>query len=311
MAKQLWYTKHLPKTVDEYIFKDQDTREQILSYIENKDIPQLLLHGSAGTGKTSLAYLFKELLEIDDGDFLVINGSDENSVDVVRSKITNFVSSMAMSFDYKIVFINEADFLSAGAQGILRGKIEDFADNARFILTCNYPSKLTNELRSRFTEIKFDSLDKDEMAIRFASILKKEKVKGVDLEVIDGYVNGCYPDFRRLLTTAQASVRHGKLLPFSTANMSDASECMVQVIDFIENDKWSEARTFLAESIPDNKWEECYKFLYDYLHEIGKFTDTKKWKSGIVVISDHLYRHSLVADPEINFAACLVRLSEI
>jgi replication factor C small subunit len=311
MSKQLWYTKHTPKTIEEYIFKNEDTKTQILSYFENKDIPHLLLHGSAGTGKTSLAFLIKEIFQMDDADFLVINGSDENNVDTMRSKVQNFISAMPLSFDYKIVFVNEADGLSAGAQKILRGKIEDYSDNARFIFTCNYPNNLTPELRSRFTPIKFDSLDKEEMLMRFATILKKEKVKIDSLDVLDEYVDNCYPDFRVLLTTAQAAVRNNKLMPFSSANLTAASEHMLGIVEFITNDQWDKARTYLAENIPDNKWEDCYKFLYDYLHEIGKFTDTKKWKAGIVVIADHLYRHSFVADREINFASCLIKLSEI
>lgn len=279
--------------------------------IEEKNIPHLLLHGHRGTGKTSLAYLIKAELEIDDIDFLKINASDENNVDVVRSKIKNFISSMAMSSEYKLVFLDEADYLSGNAQGILRSMMEEYVDNARFILTCNKPHKIIPELKSRCTEIQYSTLDRDAMTLRFAQILKKEKIKIDDLDIIDEYVSHCYPDFRKLLVVAQGSVKNGKLQPFKDNVTTDTTEHMVMIVDFLEKDNWEQARTYLSENISDDKWEECYQFLYTYLHEIGKFKNITKWKAGVVVIADHLYKNAFVADSEINFAACLIRLSEI
>jgi DNA polymerase III delta prime subunit len=215
-----------------------------------------------------------------------------------------------MSYDFKIVFLDEADRLTPEAQDALKSLMEEYAANARFIFTSNKPHKIIPELKSRVFEIEYKTLDKDEMMMRFATILKQEKIKVKDLDIIDEYVDQCYPDFRKLLITAQASVRDNTLPPFKQV-LSDTTEYMVNVIKFIERDDWNNARTYLASNIPDDKWEECYRFLYDYLHEIGKFTDTRKWKAGIIVVSDHLYRHAFIADPEMNFTACLVRLSEI
>ncbi len=310
MTKEIWDRKYLPSKASEYIFQNSSHQELISKFINEKTFPHLLLSGHRGTGKTSLAYLLKSELHIEDIDFLKINASDENNVDTVRSKIKDFISSMAMSGDFKIVFLDEADYLSAAAQAILRNMMEEYSDNAKFILTCNKPQKIIPELKSRCLEIKYDALDKDEMTIRFGVILKNEKVKISDLDLLDEYVNSCYPDFRKLLITAQHGVKDGVLQPFHNM-LSDTSEYMVKVIGYIESDDWVSARTFLAENVPDDKWEECYRFLYDYLHEIGKFTTQKNWKAGIVIISDHLYRHAFVADPEMNFAACLIRLSEV
>lgn len=311
MSKDIWYSKYLPKKISDYIFQDESQKELITKMIEEKNIPHLLLHGHRGTGKTSLAYLIKSELQIDDIDFLKINASDENNVDVVRSKIKNFISSMAMSSEYKLVFLDEADYLSGNAQGILRSMMEEYVDNARFILTCNKPHKIIPELKSRCTEIQYSTLDKDAMTLRFAHILKKEKIKVEDIDIIDEYVDRCYPDFRKLLVVAQGSIKNGSLQPFQDNVTTDTTEHMVTIIDFLEKDNWERARTYLSENISDDKWDECYQFLYTYLHEIGKFKDTKKWKAGVVVIADHLYKNSFVSDPEINFAACLVRLSEI
>jgi len=310
MAKEVWDRKYLPKSVDEYIFQDDNQKEIILKILEEKNFQHLLLSGHRGTGKTSLAYLIKQEFGLDDVDFLKINASDENNIDVIRTKIKGFISSMAMSGEFKIVFLDEADRLTPSAQDSLKSMMEDYSDNARFILACNRPHKIVPELKSRVLEIEYKALDKDEMTLRFAKILKKEKIHVQDLDIIDEYVNNCYPDFRKLLITAQFSVKDGVLPPFKSA-LSDTSEFMVRAIDFIENDDWKSAREYLASNTPDDKWEECYRFLYDYLHEIGKFTDDKKWKAGIVIVADHLYKHAFVADPEMNFAACLIRLSEV
>ncbi len=147
------------------------------------------------------------------------------------------------------------------------------------------------------------------MLFRFASILKAEKVK-LDEKVINEYVDNCYPDFRQLLLCAQASVKDGVLQTFE-ASVSNTAEFMVSIIDHIETGNWTAARTFLATHVPDDGWEGCYTFLYQYLHEIGKFKDDDKWAAGIVTINDYLYRHQMVADPELNFAAFMIKLSEI
>jgi replication factor C small subunit len=310
MAKQPWDMKYLPSTVDEYIFQNAAQKETIIKILEDKTFQPLILSGHRGTGKTSLAYLIKSEYGIEDSDWLKINGADENDIGTVRVKVKSFVSSMAMSFDFKIVFIDEADRLSASAQDALKGIMEEYKENARFIFTTNKPHKIIPELKSRCFEIEFPSLDREEMTFKFATILQKEKINVTDLEILDEYVNNCYPDFRKLLITAEQSVRKGTLPPMSNV-VSDTTEFMVTAIEFIESDNWEAARTYLAANVPDDRWDECYRFLYDYLHELGKFKDTKKWKSGIVIIADHLYRHGFVADAEMNFAACLIRLSEV
>lgn len=310
MSTEVWDKKYLPTTLDEYIFQDETQKKTVTKIIKNRTFNSLLLSGHRGTGKTSLAYLIKSSYEMDDIDFLKINASEENSIDIIKGKVKSFVSSMPMSFEFKIVFLDEADRLSAAAQDALKGIMEEYVDNARFIFTSNKPHKIINELKSRLFEIEFPSLDRDEMTMRFATILKKEGIKVPSLEILDEYVDLCYPDFRKLLITAQAAVTDGKLPSFQN-KISDTTEYMVAVIKFLETDNWEAARTYLAANVSDDNWEECYRFLYDYLHEIGKFKDTKKWKVGIVTIADHLYRHAMIADPEMNFAACLVRLSEV
>lgn len=310
MTKQMWDKKYLPVSIDEYIFQDENQERLIREFVKNKNFNHLILAGKAGTGKTSLAYLLKHELNVDDVDFLKIDGSADTGKDNITITVRNFISSIPMSSDFKIVLLDEADRLSKAAQDALKGMMVDYADNARFILTCNSPNKLINPLFSRCTTLTYDHLDKNLMALRFGKILKKEKIKVDAIETIYDYVNACYPDFRHLLISAQNSIVDNKLAPYSET-ITEATEFMVKALEFIESNDWNKAREFLSSNVPDEKWEECYRFLYDYLHNVGKFEDDNKWKQGIIIIADHLYRHMTVADPEINFTSCLIKLSEI
>ena len=304
-----WELKYLPKSVDEYIFQSDYQRRIVDKILEDKDFTKLLLSGHHGTGKTSLAYMLKHELGVDDIDFLKVNASKNTSKSFIETKVDQFVSVMPMSSPFKIVFFDEADRLSPEAQDALKGVMDESMENARFIFTCNQPRKIIDPIKSRCVQIEYKSLDKDEMLFRFASILKAEKVK-LDEKVINEYVDNCYPDFRQLLLCAQASVKDGVLQTFE-ASVSNTAEFMVSIIDHIETGNWTAARTFLATHVPDDGWEGCYTFLYQYLHEIGKFKDDDKWAAGIVTINDYLYRHQMVADPELNFAAFMIKLSEI
>lgn len=310
MPKEMWDRKYRPKNVSGYITQNESQKELIEKWVSEKSIPHLLLAGHHGTGKTSLAYMLKNELDIDDFDFLDINASDDNSVDVVRTKIKSFISGMPVASEFKIVFLDEADRLSAGAQDSLKSMIEEYSHSVRFILTCNKPHKISNEIQSRILRLNFTGPDKISMTERFIEILAAEKIKIKSLELVQEYVDACYPDFRQLLVKAQESIKDGRLVALGD-NVSDTTEFMIKIIGFLEADDWASSREYLSKNIPDDKWDECYRFLYEYLHDIGKFKDQKKWKAGIIVIGDHLYKHSFVADAEINFAACLARLSEI
>ena len=174
MAKELWEIKYRPKSVEDYLFQDDKHRELVNKFISERTIPHLLLNGHRGTGKTSLAVVLKNELEIDDSDFMVINASDENNVDTMRNKIKGFISTYSMS-EFKLVLLDEADYLSQSAQALLRNMMEEYANNARFILSCNRGNKIIPELKSRCFEILFKRMDKTDMMERLAIILKTEK----------------------------------------------------------------------------------------------------------------------------------------
>jgi replication factor C small subunit len=303
-----WEEKHRPKSLSDYIFRDAEQKRIIEKIIQDKNIPHILLAGHRGTGKTSLAYLLKSELNIDDFDFMKINASKENSVDILRNKISDFITTAAFG-DCKVVLLDEADRLSPAFQDTLRGMLEEHVNNARFIFTCNHPRKIIPELKSRLVEIVFKSLDKDLMITRFVNILRMEKVKIKDPDIIVAHIDQAYPDFRKLLVTAQMSIVDGALT--SPVEASSVVEDFITIVEMLNIGDWAAARKHVCGNLNDDQIEDFYRFLYDHLHEIESFTDSNKWKQGIVVLSDHLYRSAFVADQEINLAACMIKLSNI
>lgn len=307
MAKELWEIKYRPKCVEDYLFQDEKHRELVNKFINEKNIPHLLLNGHRGTGKTSLAVVLKNELEIDDSDFMVINASDENNVDTMRNKIKGFISTYSMS-EFKLVLLDEADYLSQSAQALLRNMMEEYADNARFILSCNRGNKIIPELKSRCFEILFKRMDKTDMLERLAIILKAEKVKA-NLRTLTRYVDMAYPDMRKAIQLIQNNSLGGVLQ--EPSEIDPSIEVNLKVVELMEANKYSSIREAISGSMSDDDWEQLYTFLYTYLHEIGKFSDEKKWKAGIIILAEHLYKHSLVADPEINAVAMFLRLGDI
>lgn len=312
MAKLPWAISYRPKSVKDYLFQDASHRALVEKFIAEQNIPHLLLSGHRGTGKTSLAHVLKKELEIDDMDFLTINASDENSVDTIRTKIKNFISTYATSA-FKVVFLDEADYMTQNAQAVLRNMMEEYAENARFILTCNKPHKIIPELKSRCQELKFKTLDKDDLLNRCAKILKKEGYKvesDEDIDFLESLVKATYPDFRKLINTLQQHFIDGKLV--IGAAEEDTDEFKIELLDMMSSNKWGKIRTFMAENTPDDQWEDVYRFMYDYIGEMPTFAENPaKLDDAIVAIADALYKHALIADPEINFAACIIKLSRI
>lgn len=309
--KEMWDIKHRPKNIDEYIFGSSDVdKNNILKFVEDKSFPHLLLYGKPGTGKSSLAYLLKELLEIDDIDFLMRDASKDNGVDIIRNEVGGFVSTVPMG-DFKIVFLDECDWLTPAAFATLRGMMVDpeICANARFILACNHIHKVPIEVRSRCTEFKFEALDQEQLLLRSAKILKKEKVT-FDLDDLEKFMSDSRYDFRKLLKILQANSVTGKLIYGST---TDANfEVLAESLLHVETGNWDKARTLLAENLVDDDYTDAFRFYYNNFHEIEKLQkDESKFKKAIVILADYMYRHETVADKELNFAACLIKLSEI
>lgn len=306
--KELWFKKYRPKTIDDYIFADENQKAIIKAFIEEKSIPHLILYGHRGTGKSSLAYLLKNALGIEDSDFQEFNASHDTSIEVVRNKIIPFSTTMPMG-DFRIVFLDEADRLSPAAQDALKKQTEDFSHNARFIFVTNKINKISGELRSRCQEMEFASLNKTDVLEKAYRILRNEKIK-TSLETLEKYVDASYPDFRKLLNLLEGNSKDGMLkdeFDVKDSMFEVKAECMMHV----ESGDWNTARKLLAEQFDDDDYEDAYKFFYDNLNELDKFKDVNMFKAGIVIIAEYLYRNQFVADKEILFCAMMMKLSEI
>lgn len=305
--RQLLVEKYRPTTVDDYIYQNDNHRAKFNEYIQTGSIPNLLLSGTQGTGKSTIARILVKALNVDpDMDVLVLNASDDNSVDDVRDRIKLFITTYSMS-GMKIVLMEEADRLSKAAQKALKVLTEDFSDVARFIITCNHEHLLDKALKSRFQQFKFTSPDVNDVTARIAQILALEGVKS-KLEMIDKFVSIGFPDIRQTIQLVEQHIVDGKLIdPQMTL---DGADWKVDLLSMIESGDWKSSRALLCGSIGNEEWDEVYTFIYRNINKVSVW-DPLQRDQAVVTIAQHLYQHSLVADPEINAASLLIELSRI
>jgi DNA polymerase III delta prime subunit len=304
--KQLWVEAYRPSDVDGYVFRDEAQREQVKQWIKEGSIPHLLFSGAAGIGKTTLAKILINQLGIDEYDVLEINASRENNVDTVRDRITNFVQTMPFG-SFKVVLLDEADYLSPNAQAALRGVMESYSESARFILTCNYPHKIIPALHSRCQGFHIEKVDHTEFTARAATVLVTEGVE-FDLDTLDSYVKATYPDLRKCLNLLQMNSVDLKLKAPSETGTGSA-DYKLAMVDLFKHGKIREARKLLCEQARPEEMEEIFRWLYDNLN---MWSATEEGQDeAILVIRKAVVNAPLVADQEINLAACLVELSQI
>jgi replication factor C small subunit len=302
--KQLWTEKYRPNTLEGYVFRDSSQRNQVQSWIDDGVIPHLLFSGAAGVGKTTLAKILINSLDVNEFDVLEINASRENKVDDMRDKITGFVSTMPFG-PFKIVLLDEADYITPNGQAVLRGVMETYASSARFILTCNYPNRVIPALHSRCQGFHIAKVDQTEFTARMAEVLITEGIE-FDLDVLDSYVKATYPDLRKCINTCQMNSSSGSLVT-SAGDEVGSQDYKLAVVEMFKQGKIKDARTLLCNSVRPDEMEELYRWMYDNLELFGD-TDEKKDKA-ILTIRDGLVNHSFVADPEINLSAVLVDLT--
>ena len=304
--KQLWVEQYRPKDVNGYVFRDEAQREQVKQWIKETTIPHLLFSGAAGIGKTTLAKILINALGIDAYDVLEINASRENNVDNVRNNITNFVSTMPFG-TFKIVLLDEADYLSPNAQAALRGVMEEYSQTARFILTCNYPHKIIPALHSRCQGFHIEKVDHTEFTARAATVLVTESVE-FDLDVLDSYVKATYPDLRKCLNLLQMNAVDGKLKTPSESNTGTA-DYKLAMVDLFKAGKVREARTLLCSQARPEEMEEIFRWMYDNLELFARTEEQKD--EAIIAIRKGAANASLVADQEINLSATFTELMQI
>ena len=241
-------------------------------------------------------------------DYIIINASEQNSVDTIRDDIKAFITTCGFG-ELKYVLLEEADYISLNGQAVLRRMMEDYADSARFILTCNYEHKIMPAIRSRCQQFRFKAFDRNDIAERVVTILASEKVKFKSLTTVDKYIAVGYPDIRKIINLLQQNTFDGTLQEYSDSG--ETADYKFALLDLIAADDWVGARDLLCGSVATEEWEDLYTFLYNNLNKSNKFSTKDNWEAGIVVIADHLYKNAAIADPEVNAAAMLIRLSQI
>ena len=304
--KELWTEKYRPSNTADYVFRDDAQKRQIDNWISEGALPHLLFSGAPGTGKTTLAKVLLAELDVMDLDILEINASNENSVDVIRSKITNFSSSLPFG-DYKYVLLDEADYITPNGQAALRGVMETYHMSCRFILTCNYPNRVIPALHSRCQGFHIEKLDITEFTARIATIGISEGVE-LDLDTLDSYVQATYPDLRKAINSVQQNVVDG-VLQRPQAGDQASSDWMLQAVELFKQGQYKPARELIVGQARPEEYDDVYKFLYRNLQLWGD-SDAKQ-EQAIIVIRDGMVKQPLCADPEINLSATLIELTLI
>ena len=299
----LWVEKYRPQTLAEYV-GNETVKETIQQYLDNNDIPHLLLHGKAGTGKTTLAKLIVNTIKCDS---MIINASDENNVDTVRNKVKNFASSMGFA-GFKIIILDEFDYMTPNAQAILRNLMETFSKHCRFILTCNYHEKIIDPIKSRCQTFAITPPTKKDVAIQVTRILDAEKIK-YDVKNVADIISSYYPDIRRILNTCQLQSAKGELKVDHQIMVE--SNFQTKLVDLLKaNDDKRNMFMNIRQAVADNRlndYSEMYSMLYSRVDEYAAGNTA----NVILTIAEGLSKDALVVDKEIVFMSTIIQILNI
>lgn len=303
MEHVLWVESHRPKTIGDCILPER-LKKPFQEYVNQGNIPNLLLAGGPGVGKTTVA---KAMCNEIGCDYLVINGSDESGIDTFRVKIKNYASSMSLSGGRKVIIIDEADYLNPNStQPALRNAIEEFASNCSFIFTCNYKNRIIEPLHSRCAVIDFSlkGTEKAQMAKdffgRIKQILQSESVS-FDDKVVAELVKKHFPDFRRVINELQRYSQFGKIDAGVLAQIANVS--ISEIVKHMKEKDFGAIRKWVASG--DFDVNVVFRQIYDALYDVLK---PQSIPQAVLIIADYQYKQAFVADGEINLVACLVEL---
>lgn len=300
----LWVEKYRPKTIEDCILPER-LKSTFREFVNKGSIPHLILAGTAGTGKTTVAKALCEQLGM---DYLMLNGSDENGIDTFRMKIKGYASSMSLTGDKKAIIIDEADYLNPNSiQPALRGAMEEFEDNCRFIFTCNYKNRIIEPLHSRSTVIDF-RLNPDErkqmmrdFLRRLESILKEEGVPFVT-KVLAEVIMKYFPDFRRTINEIQTYAIRGQIDEGILSAVKDVS--LAELTRALKDRNFRDMRQWVAQNGNEDA-ARLYRKIYDSLYEILK---KETIPNAVIILARYQYQAAFVADQELNLTACLTEL---
>lgn len=306
-VKQLWVEAYRPSTVDGYVFTDENQRNQVEAWIREGSIPHLLLSGSAGTGKTTLAKMLINELKIDEYDIMMANGSKEARKVEWVDKLINFCQTIPFG-KFKVVLIDEADYMNINSvQPALRNLMEDYSSNVRFILTCNYPNKIMPAIHSRCQGFHIEKTDQVEFTARAATVLATEGVD-FDLDTLDLYVKATYPDLRKCLNLLQANSVTNTLVSPGESDKS-VKDWKLSAVDLFKKGRIKEARQIICTQGSLEDIDSVFRWMYDNL---DLWSETEEGQDeAIVIIRKGLVYHSQVTDAEINLSATITELTQI
>ena len=295
----LWVEKYRPSSLDSYIGNDH-LKSKVKLYLESGDLPHLLLFGRAGTGKTTLAKL---LVNNIDCDYLYINASDENSVEVVRDKVKNFASTLGFQ-EMKVIILDECDYITPNAQAALRNLMETFSKHCRFILTCNYVERIIDPIQSRCQSFQIIPPDRKQVAVHLGNILTKENITN-EIEDIVTIVNGGYPDIRRVINAAQRQVVDNKLV--IDEGMSIQSDYKNQVLEILKTQDKKNSFKNIRQLLADSKvtdFSDLFRLLFDTVDDWGRGHVAE----CILVLAQYQQSDAVVVDKEINIMAMFIEI---
>ena len=305
MDKFLWVEKYRPKTIDDCILSDT-IKGTLNDLVKEERVPNLMFTGPAGVGKTTVA---RAICDMTNSDYIIINGSDEGRmIDTLRTKMTQFCSTISLQGGRKVVIIDEADYMNPDSvQPAMRGFIEKFADNCSFIFTCNYKNRIIEPIHSRCAVVDF-TLPKSEkpaiaqqFMIRCGVILTEENVEH-DKNVIAALINKHFPDFRRVLNEMQRYSTSGTIDSGILANIGELN--LNQLVVALREKNFPNMRQWVTSNV-DNDPASVYRKIYDKLYEV---VDKGSIPQAVLIIADYQYKSAFVADQEINLVACLIEL---
>ena len=299
LSHTLWVEKYRPSNLDTYIGNDH-LKDKVSVYLESGDLPHLLLYGKAGTGKTTLAKILVKNIEC---DYLYINASDENNVDTVRNKVKNFASTMGFK-DYKIIILDECDYITPNAQAALRNLMETFSKHCRFILTCNFVERIIDPIQSRCQSFQIIPPSKKEVAKHVHGILLKENVMS-NMEDLKVLIDSGYPDIRRVINVAQRNVVKNKLKLDTTSIIQN--DYKLKLLKILKTQDKKTAFKDIRQLLLDNKitdFADLFRLLYDEVDDWGKGHVAE----CILVIARYELSDTQVVDKEINAMAMLIEL---